>query len=337
MKRNPALWTALAVTLLALGVSPASRAAEAGGRLLLKSGFEAGVELSADMNRIVGSDAPGFSWETVPLWENTRFAYLVGPERKLTDFMESVIERQEGPQGRATRVLRLTNKADDPEHGSTSRNEFSFFAPPPPQEYREGYVRYWMKLQANLEQLIPADRNAPWYMLLEWKEPNARTSKSARECRECCDAGAGGTNNYRINVGLQRAPRATQFHWIVRGERPQPCRVEEWRHENSAVKVPLGEWFLVEAYLKKDRTAGRVYFAVNGKVILDTNATRPAGFTGRTEHPDNPLPLRFWSPMKNYHGMEWNAQGPVSQWYDDFELWSGFPAGHPALGNAAPR
>jgi hypothetical protein len=65
-------------------------------------------------------------------------------------------------------------------------------------------------------------------------------------------------------------------------------------------------------------------------VIVDTDDVKPAGFTGRTEHPDHPLPLRFWSPMKNYHGMEWNAQGPVSQWYDDFELWSGFPPGHPA-------
>ena len=34
--------------------------------------------------------------------------------------------------------------------------------------------------------------------------------------------------------------------------------------------------------------------------------------------------------MKNYHGMDWNRQGPVSQWYDEFELWSDFPPGHPA-------
>lgn len=52
--------------------------------------------------------------------------------------------------------------------------------------------------------------------------------------------------------------------------------------------------------------------------------------TGRTQHADNPLELRFWSPMKNCHHMNWNKQGPVSQWYDDFELWSGFPPGHQA-------
>jgi hypothetical protein len=332
LRRTPVLLLALANALL-----PTIAAAQPPGTLLLKSGFEEGVRISDDMNRILGSDVPGFVWEKTPLWESSRFVYLVGRDRKLTDYMESVIERQVGPHGRETRVLRLTNKADDPEHPSTSRNELSFFAPNPPNEYTEGYVRYWMKLQPNLDRLIPADRAAPWYMIMEWKEPNSGTAKSAQACKECCNARAGGSNNYRINVGLQRRPGSSEFHWVIRGERPQPCRVEEWRHENNRVKVPLGEWFLVEAYMKKHRREGRVYFAVNGQVILDTNETKPAGFTGRTEHPDNPLHLRFWSPLKNYHGMEWNAQGPVSQWYDDFELWSGFPPGHAGSRNPPPR
>jgi hypothetical protein len=303
----------------------------AGGTLLLKSGFEEGVRITDDLGTISGSDVPGYTWDKVPQWESSRFAYIISRGSKAIDFVDSVIERQRGPEGRETRVLRLVNKADDPDHRSTSRNEFSFFAPNPPDEYKEGYVRYWMKLQSNLADLVPSTKPTPWYMILEWKEPNAKTAKSAEECRECCGAKAGGSNNYRINIGLQRKAGSTAYEWVVRGERPQPCRVEEWRHENATVKVPLGEWFMVEAYLKKDAREGRVYFAVNRQVVLDTRVTPPAGFTGRTEHPDNPLPLRFWSPMKNYHGMEWNVQGPVSQWYDDFELWSGFPPGHPAL------
>lgn len=307
------------------------------GTLLLKSGFESGVRISDDMNQILGSDLPGFTWEKTPQWESSRLVYIIGRGRKVTDFMETAIERQPGRQGRETHVLRLTNKADDPEHSSTSRNEFSFFAPNPPNEYKEGYTRYWLKLQSNLDRLIPADRTAPWYMILEWKEPNSGTAKSAQECKECCGAKAGGSNNYRINIGLQRKPGSREFQWVIRGERPQPCRVEEWNFTNADVRVPLGEWFQVEAYMKKDRRDGRVYFAVNQQVVLDTDRVKPVGFTGRTEHPDNPLPLRFWSPMKNYHGMEWNAQGPVSQWYDDFELWSGFPPGHPALRQSVIR
>ena len=82
--------------------------------------------------------------------------------------------------------------------------------------------------------------------------------------------------------------------------------------------------------MKKHTTQGRVYFAVNGQVVLDTEQTQPAGFNGRTQHADNPLELSFWSPLKNYHGMDWNRKGPISQWYDDFELWTDFPPGHSA-------
>jgi hypothetical protein len=107
--------------------------------------------------------------------------------------------------------------------------------------------------------------------------------------------------------------------------------IKEWTYINNQEIVPFGKWFQVEAYLKKHESEGRVYFSVNSQIILDTHIVWPEGFTGRTQHNDNPMPLRFWSPMKNYHSMEWNKDGPICQWYDDFELWSSFPPGHPAL------
>jgi hypothetical protein len=309
------------------------------GRMLLKSGFEGEVRVTPDMADLTGIDPEsGYDWDATSEWiESSRFVYLVGKNKTLTDYMASSIETMIGPQGNETRVLRMENRADDPDQQSTSRNEYSFFMKAPPHEYREGYVRYWMKLQGNLGELLPNDRVTPWYMIMEWKEPDSRIRKSAAECRESGEK-AGGSNNYRINIGIQREAHATKFRWHVMGEHPQPCRQAEWTYTNPDVEVPLGRWFFVEAYMKKHATAGRVYFAVNGQVVLDTRVTRPAGFTGRTEHADNPLPLKFWSPMKNYHSMEWNRQGPVSQWYDDFELWSGFPPGHPALdGREAAR
>lgn len=187
-----------------------------------------------------------------------------------------------------------------------------------------------MKLQDNLNKIFSFEEEAPWYMIMEWKEPNSGIQKSKEECKTCCDADKGGTNNYRININLRKDKNSDQLYWALRGEHPQPCRVTEWIYSDKTTEVPLGEWFLVEAYLKKDATDGRIYFAVNGKVVLDTDVRRPEGFTGRTQHEDNPLPLHFWSPMKNYHGMSWNKKGPVSQWYDDFELWSSFPPEHPA-------
>lgn len=301
-----------------------------GGELLLKSGFEDGVSVTPDMIRLQGSDIGGVAWENRPSWiESCRFVYIVGPDARLSDFMASTIEEQIGPEGKQSRVLRMMNKADDENHHATSRNEFSLFSKKPPHDYKEGYVRYWMKLQANLKSLVPLEEGSPWYMIMEWKEPNSHERKSTEECKECCDGSAGGTNNYRINIGIEKKANASDFHWVFRAEHPQPCRKKLWGYESDEIDVPLGEWFLVEAYMKRHPTDGRVYFAVNHQVVLDTDITRPEGFTGGTEHPDNPLPLAFWSPMKNYHSMSWNRRGPVSQWYDDFELWSTFPPDHP--------
>lgn len=301
------------------------------GKLLLKSGFEPPVRISADMLHLLGVDPQsGCNWEVTPEWiSSVRFVYSVGKSSPVSNYMYSCIETMAGPHGNQTKVLRMENKMTAPNQTSVSRNEFSFFMKAPPQEYREGYVKYWMKLQANLASLLPNDKTTPWYMIMEWKEPDSKIKQSDAACKECGE-GPAGSNNYRINIGLLREAGAAQLRWYVTGERPQPCRKSEWTYLNPNAEVPLGKWFLVEAYLKKHATDGRVYFAIDGQVILDTKTTRPAGFTGRTQHAEHPLPLDFWSPLKNYHGMPWNAHGPVSQWYDDFELWSGFPPGHPA-------
>lgn len=301
------------------------------GQLLLKSGFEGDVRITEGMGDIVGVDRDSsFDWEATPAWiDSSRFVYLVGKGKPVTDFMASSIEMATGPFGNETHVLRMENRADDYEHTSTSRNEYSFFVKQVPDDYRQGYVRYWMKLQENLGELVPKDETSPWYMVMEWKEPNSGLIKSAEDCRRLGE-GPGGSNNYRINVHIGREANAEEFRWHLTGQHPQPCRKTEWRYVNPDVAVPLGRWFLVEGYMKKHATAGRVYLAVDGRVVLDTNVTQPEGFVGRTEHADNPLPLRFWSPIKNYHSMAWNHAGPISQWYDEFELWSDFPPGHPA-------
>jgi len=301
-------------------------------RLLLKSGFEDGVSISEDLENINGADYPGYSWDDTLSWiKSSRFAYIVGDDKQLNEFMESAIESQLGPSGDSSKVLRLTNIKDDPDHSATSRNEFSFFGKDAPYDYQEGYVRYWMKLQDNLDQLIPYQESSPFYMIMEWKEPNSKVRWSADECDSCCQSRPGGTNNYRININLQKDANSSNLYWLIRGEQPQPCRIEEWRYDNREVPVPVGEWFLVEAYMKKHTTEGRVYFAINEQVVLDTDQVQPEGFSDRTTHIQNPMRLQFWSPMKNYHGMRWNHAGPVSQWYDDIEIWNGFPTGHPAL------
>lgn len=296
------------------------------GNLLLKSGFEEGVGISDDMMHIKGADINGYKWDDSPAWiASSRFEYVVGKNKDIRNYMEAEIETAIGPYGQRTRVLRLTNIKDDEDLNATSRIEFSFFGKDTPFEYRQGYVKYWMKLQENLNELIDSEAETPFYMIMEWKEPNAKNALSADQCEKCCNARAGGTNNYRINIGIVRLKGEEEFSWKIRGEQPQPCRIEEWSYVDQNVRVPLGEWFLVEAFMKKHATNGRIYFAINNQIILDTDKTKPEGFTGRTQHADHPLDLGFWSPMKNYHSMQWNKKGPISQWYDDFELWSDFP------------
>ena len=304
-----------------------------GGILLLKSGFEEGVSISGNMAGITGTDVPGYSWDATPAWiESSRFTYLVSRGKDISEFMKSYIEEMPGPRGNITRVLCMENIFDDTDHRITSRNEFDIFSKKPPYDYQEGYVRYWMKLQDNLGDIIPFEKEPTFYMIMEWKEPDSGIRMTAEECKACCNAIEAGTNNYRINIGLVKKENSNDFFWTVIGEHPQPCRIAEWTYNSETpIELKFGDWFLVEAYMKKHETDGRVYFAINEKVIFDTNFTRPEGFTGRTQHPENPLPLRFWAPLKNYHSMEWNAKGPVRQWYDDFELWSTFPPDHPAL------
>ena len=177
---------------------------------------------------------------------------MVGKDKTLSDYMASSIETMAGPQGNPTRVLRMQNKADDPDQSSTSRNEYSFFMKAPPDEYREGYVKYWMKLQSNLADLLPNDKRTPWYMIMEWKEPDSGAGDPPRECRACGEE-AGGSNNYRINIGIHREPAPRSSAGISRGA-PTALPEDGMDVFNPELEVPLGRWFLVEAYMKKHAT-----------------------------------------------------------------------------------
>jgi len=286
--------------------------------VIFASGFEPDTSITDDLLNIVGTDlSTGYSWDELPGWvERSRFTYIISAGKDVLDFMNSEIIEMEGPLGHPTRVLHIENKADDPDNSSTSRNEFSLFSKDPPDDYSEGHVRYWMLLQDNLDRIIPLESNAGWYMIMEWKEPNSGVTYTDDECT-AMGCTAAGSNNYRINIGIDKVAGSDRLYWVAHGEAPQPCRCTEWTITNDEVPVPMGEWFQVEAYMRKDHVDGRVYFAVNGEVVVDTIV--------RTEHADNPLPLQFWSIFKLYHGNDWRALGSTNQWYDDLEMLCGEP------------
>jgi len=309
-----------------ISVLSATTAGEPPGRLLFQSGFESDTSVDAEMKRLLGMDrATGYDWQVYPDWiADARFVYLVRDPR-LRDFVESRIITADGPHGTPSRVLEMRSSKDDPRQSSTTRNEFSWFSHAAPHDFREGFVRFWLKLE-DLRAFIPEDQEHSWYMIMEWKEPPSNDRWSLEKCRKL-GVQPPGSNNYRINIGLEKRA-GSGFCWRIMGQQAHPFRKTEWTYENRTVPVPLEQWFLVEAYLRKDRSRGRVYFAVNGKVVLDTDVTCPDHFTGRTEHATNPLPLKFWSPLKMYHGKDYWQVRPTIQWYDDLELWSSFPPGY---------
>lgn len=315
------LLIALAALLVLAGCSePSARSPEASestdrgtvrvGTLLFKSGFGPSTSITDDLSDIVGTDsATGFSWEDTPGWiRESRFEHVVAPENDVSDFMHAEIVDMEGPHGTVTEVLHLQNAGDDPDQPATSRNEYIFFADDPPDDFDEGYVRYWTRLQEDLDSVIPADRAAPLYYLMEWKE---RVSEER--------GWEAGWSNFRINLGLSKDAHSTDLYWVASARQIQPERRTEWQVRNAEVAVPLGEWFLLEVYLKKHPVDGRLYVAVDGEVVFDV--------TARTEHATDPQPLRYWAVFKLYHPEDWLARGPTSQWYDDLEIWTGFPEG----------
>lgn len=257
-------------------------------------------------HRISGLDTKtNYDWDKDLPCAHSHFVYLIGDHHPDAHVVSEIVT-VEGRDGNPTRALHTSVKADYVPGKSTTRNEWSMFYDEGDHLYEEGYVKYWMKLEDDfIERYPPEPPN--WRMMMEWKEPDSGTTTSK-----------GGTNNYRINIHI--VMREGRPLWQVIGQEVQPVRMTEWEEINGDHTVPVGRWFQVEAYMKKHASDGRVWFAVDGETICD--------YRGRTEHKDNPLPLKFWSIFKQYHGTNWILQKQTHQWVDDLELWSAFPPGH---------
>lgn len=289
---------------------PAER--EAAGRPWFRSGFSEGVHLvhgqPPKRDSLAGRDAAtGFDWSTDLPTERAHFVYITGSE-DVKAFAPTALEIVPGRDGRPTRALRMevTRRDRTAAHGALNRSEFSLFDPASPQ----AYVRYWMKLQENYLEVCPQDHHASWRMFFEVKEPDSRVERVWAP-----DNRGTGSNNYRISFYLRRKPTG-EMYWHVRGEAPQPLRTVDWDVFNDEVPVPTDGWFQVEVFFRH-ADDGLVWLAINGRQVVL--------YRGRTQHPENPLPIRFYSPFKLYFSPEWFDAAPNHQWIDDVEFWPDFP------------
>jgi len=285
--------------------------------LIFSSGFE-GVEVTpgnwrdADANRhyLTGTDREtGYDWENswAPYLEDSFFQYCIvkDADRDIhvtTQIQENPHPSKEGPN----HVLYIGVKGDDPKHKAMTRNELNLYAN---DTFTQAYGRYWMKYHPDMEERI---QHPTWIMVMEWKEPPDPLVKT------------GGSNNWRANVTLQTFEDGS-LAWQFLRQEVKPQRISEQSILNRAAPIPFGEWFLVETFWRWGKD-GRIWYAINGETIFDQH--------GRFEHQDNPLGLQFWAPFKNYRGKDWyddDLTNGDESWfiYDDFEVWSDFPADHP--------
>lgn len=275
-------------------------------RLVLKSGFEKGVSVVrhpayAQNHTLTGIDtATGADWDKFASELDTlRFAYVIGGRRNNPDdYVRTKILPKSGRNNSRGLLMAVhEDLAGDSEH---TRNELSLFPKPNPKALfaNQGYCRYWMKFDRDIE----ADQwPEKWYNFFEVKEQQVNRKE-----------------NYRFNFRLLKDPPDQKPYWvmILHNAADDDYEVVE---RNRKVPVPIGEWFKVEAFWKRHSESGRLFLAIDGKLVFN--------FRGRTQHPTNPRPVRFWSPLKNYRHRAWHAGERVANvWYDDLELWTGWPA-----------
>lgn len=267
-----------------------------GPKLLFKSGFD-GAALSSTFEiyghggwqQIAGTDdVTGFAWPpAIGVRSTLRLQMIVGvpvEQSTITDYIENRIETVTGRNGTPTRALYQLIKRRGEGFCCTQDT----FMLQPAAEPGDMYVSFWVKLQPDL-----LEKNAnTWKALFEWK-----TAGDYRVLTQIMtDGGAAYWRTQGDNVANGNLPKETF-----------------WRIEDRNVPVPIGEWFKYEVFWhRSDGPEGRVWAAVNGKVIAD----RHGPLMGVHRKAINRIML-----PNLYQG----GTTPQYQWVDDLEIWNGFP------------
>ncbi|TAJ17108.1 MAG: hypothetical protein EPO65_11960 [Dehalococcoidia bacterium] len=254
---------------------------------------------------LLGADR-GYDWATALAGRPTDFQYLVSGQdaadaAALRRFVETRIDEVEGPDGKRTRALYQALRGRGT-IGAT-QNDFIIFDM---QNAQRGYLRYWVKLQPDLLDVMRDEFD--WRVLLEWKErPSFETPLDFQ---------------YRWLVMLSRS-KTDGLVWKVEGDRVVPGQAatgsswtDDWTIWSRDVPVPLGRWFLLEAAWNLDSgEAGRLTVRVDGTLVADHH--------GRTQLKSAEGKLYLFEV---YLGEGPLRRGAAYQWVDDIELWSDTPS-----------
>ena len=263
----------------------------ADSNLLFKSGFEEDSEIVlwtkvyTNKHSIEGFDG-GFSWpDDLPGDGNySHFVYLVEHGKDISEFIQTDIATVIGRDGKSTRALYQAVKKDDPDDSELTRNQYNMY-PSATNKFDQLYVRYWIKLQSNLDIIMPSPS---WRMLTEWYESG---------------------EDYRFNLMVTRPWNGGDLKWTLKGVILKPEKIDDFLEFNEQIPVPVGEWFLLELFWKHSS-------GPDGQILVKVNRQEVFNRTGRNKLDSEIL---AFSVFKCY------GRTDYYQWIDDFEVWDNIP------------
>jgi hypothetical protein len=300
---------ALAGTILSMaqhGWAQKSVVPPGSAKLLFSSGFEGSTALSVPSDcygtgcwqNIVGTDnSTGFTWPP-RIWGGGRARFQLLADASVNaatvdQYMVNRIQTVTGHDGKPTRALYSEIKRSgccgtNSQGGRPTQNPLTL---QPIGETSDLYIRYRLKYQPDLAQiLVPPN----WRVVFEFK-----TAGDYRVIAQIVTWGIGAPLSWHI-IGDNEANGGLRYQRF-------------WESYNTMVPVPIGEWFNFEVFWhRSDGSDGRVWMAVNGRVIVD----RYGPNMGINKAPIN----RIMMPNL-YSGSAY----PIYQWLDDLQIWDGFP------------
>ena len=272
--------------------------------LLFWTGFEGttvpGTPLDCYKNgcyqEITGKDSwTGFTWPPVVKSSKARYQMLsnsgsMPSPSTIGEYMWNQVQTVTGPKGNSTKAM-YSHIAKSGCCGTGEQGSGSTQLPYliyPDSDVPELYISKWIKLQPDLSEKMGSGN---WRAIYETKTSDT---------------------DHRLIVYVNTDASGKPY-WMVRTDSWTPKHVDYWRVYNYDVPVPVGQWFKFEAYFKRSAGSdGRVWVAVNGKVITDKY--------GPTMGP-NKSPINRIFMTQVYSGSAY----PIYQWVDNVQVWSTFP------------
>ncbi|MHA1951224.1 MAG: hypothetical protein ACW987_15325 [Candidatus Thorarchaeota archaeon] len=192
-------------------------------------------------------------------------------------------------------------KDQDPTRSAGTRIQYGIYPDSSLSNVDEGYVKYELKLQDDLDTVFP-EGELYSRMVTELKETGSPRS------------------DFRWYLMIRRAAALDDLFWGVRATLGDLGSSPKAWECNSDIAVPLDEWFTFEIYWKMHATDGRIWAAINGDVITD--------YEGQTSKNSG---VYAWWPMKVYTGSNLDDfdGDTFYQWVDDIVFEDGPPAAMP--------